>query len=297
MGRKRCRTAGVTLPESDLPPRKKSTIIDSPRRARILADIESLQGQVSQQEIFRRHGVSQRSGQRIVASNDARACNGRSNPRKRLLSGQDLAAIETFENASSHDGTPGHFRAAQHLGITQASKRTVQRRMAEYRHSSSAPSISRPKPSRPTTTATRQDLLQAAQAFCDAFAQQKPPKEILAHFSKSKDVRALEHGLQQLAPFLGRDFRGRSGLRQYFDLLSSNLTYDNMQFSNFVVDTEISKVSVRGEARFTWTSTDQSWDEVFTYVLEFDAHLKVKVYEIWADSGAAYLASKGLLNQ
>lgn len=297
MGRKRCRTAGVTLPESDLPPRKKRTVIDSPRKARILADIESLQGQVSQQEIFRRHGVSPSAGARILASNDARVSKGHAKPRKRLLSGQDLAAIETFENASSHDATPGHFRAAQHLGITQASKRTIQRRMAEYRRSPNVSSISRPEMSRPTTSTTRQDLLQAAQAFCDAFAQQKPPKEILAHFSKSKDVLALEHGLQQLAPFLGREFRGRSGLRQYFDLLASNLTYDNMQFSNFVVDTEVSKVSVRGEARFTWTSTDQSWDEVFTYVLEFDAHLKVKVYEIWADSGAAYLASKGLLNQ
>lgn len=148
-----------------------------------------------------------------------------------------------------------------------------------------------------TMTASRQHLLQAARSFCDAFAQKKPPEEILSHFSKSDHVLALEHGLPQLAPFLGREFRGQDGLKHYFDLLSSNLTYENMQFSNFVVDPETSKVSVRGEARFTWTSTGQAWDEVFTYVLELDGHHKVKVYEVWADSGAAYLASKGLLNQ
>lgn len=144
---------------------------------------------------------------------------------------------------------------------------------------------------------TRQHLLVAAQAFCDAFAEQKPLKEILSHFANSNDdVVAIEHGLQQLAPFLGREFRGHDGLTLYFELLSSTLRYENMRFSNFVVDAETSKVSVRGEARFTWTSTAQAWDEVFTYVLEFDDHNKVKVYEIWADSGAAYLASKGLLD-
>ena len=143
--------------------------------------------------------------------------------------------------------------------------------------------------------ASRQDLLSAAQAFCDAFAQQKSPKEIFSHFSNSDDVMALEHGLPLLAPFLGREFRGRHGLEQYFELLSSTLTYEDMRFSDFVVDPQTSKVSVTGVAHFTWTSTGQGWDEVFTYVLEFDDQIKVMVYEIWADSGAAYLASKGQL--
>ncbi len=144
---------------------------------------------------------------------------------------------------------------------------------------------------------SRQDLLSAAQAFCNTFAEQKPPEEIFSHFSSAKDVLAVEHGLPQLAPFLGREFRGQDGIREYFQLLSSNLKYENMHFGNFVVDAEVSKVSCRGQARFTWTSTGQGWDEVFTYVLEFDQDNKVKVYEIWADSGAAYLASKGQLEQ
>jgi len=141
----------------------------------------------------------------------------------------------------------------------------------------------------------REQLLAAATSFCEAFAQQKPLADISNHFSASDDVLALEHGLPQLAPFLGREFRGRSGLQEYFSILSSTLSYEKMRFSNFVVDPEVSKVSVRGEARFTWTSTGQGWDEVFTYVLEFDDENKVKVYEIWADSGAAYLASHGEL--
>ena len=143
----------------------------------------------------------------------------------------------------------------------------------------------------------RQKLLTAAEAFCNSFAQKEAPEKIFSHFSEADDVLALEHGLPELAPFLGRAFRGHEGLEEYFSLLSSHLSYDHMRFSNYVVDAEDKKVSVRGEAKFTWTSTSQSWDEVFTYALQFDDDLKVKVYEIWADSGAAYLASKGALNE
>ena len=141
----------------------------------------------------------------------------------------------------------------------------------------------------------RQKVLAAAEAFCDAFAEKQPLEEVLGHFSD--DAQAFEHGLPQLAPFLGRAFKGREGLQEYFGLLSSTLSYDNMTFRNYVVDIELCKVSVTGEATFTWTSTGQSWDEVFTYVLQLDDDLKVKVYEIWADSGAAYLARKGELNK
>ena len=142
----------------------------------------------------------------------------------------------------------------------------------------------------------RTALLHAARGFCDAFSAAAPPDEILGHFSRADaDVLVLEHGLPQLAPFLGRAFRGREGVRAYLDLLAGCLRYENMRFGNFIVDAEERKVSVRGGARFTWAETGQSWDEVFTYVLAFDDDAKVKSYEIWADSGAAYLASRGLL--
>jgi len=68
-----------------------------------------------------------------------------------------------------------------------------------------------------------------------------------------------------------------------------------MSFSNYVVDAIENKVSVRGDATFTWRATGQSWDEVFTYVLAFDADCRLIKYEIWANSGAAYLASQGKL--
>lgn len=68
-----------------------------------------------------------------------------------------------------------------------------------------------------------------------------------------------------------------------------------MHFSDYIVDAEVGKVSVRGVARFTWKSNGQSWNDMFTYVLSFDGEGKVVTCEIWADSGAAFLASRGWL--
>ena len=144
----------------------------------------------------------------------------------------------------------------------------------------------------------RSTLLHAAQSFTNSFATHSPPSTILSHFSTSdsSSIFVYECGLPQLAPFLGRPFHGLPGATQYFDLIGQCLSYTDMSFSNFLVDPSTLQVSVRGKARFTWTETGQGWDEVFTYVLGFDKELKVVMYEIWADSGAAYLARKGLLD-
>ncbi|OTA52636.1 hypothetical protein K449DRAFT_402443 [Hypoxylon sp. EC38] len=143
----------------------------------------------------------------------------------------------------------------------------------------------------------RTELLEAATAFCDSFAQKKPLDEILSHFSSSDNIVAYEHGLPELAPFLGREFRGREGVQEYFETVSSCLSYENMRFADYIVDAVENRVAVRGTAKFMWTANGESWDEVFAYALKFDDERKVVSYEIWADSGAAYLASKGQLKE
>lgn len=141
----------------------------------------------------------------------------------------------------------------------------------------------------------RDNLQKAAEAFCNAFATQADLDTILSFFSTQFEITAHENGLERLAPFLGRTFTGKSGVKEYFGLLQGYLTYENMVFKNYIVDASANKVSVRGEAKFTWVDTKQSWDEVFTYQLAFDTDGKVISYDVWADSGAAYLAGKGLL--
>ncbi|KAI1742204.1 hypothetical protein F4680DRAFT_413217 [Xylaria scruposa] len=161
-------------------------------------------------------------------------------------------------------------------------------------------------------TLTRADLLGVARAFCDSFAQKKSLDEILSHFATTgggDEVVVHEHGLPQLAPFLGRDFCGVDGAREYFETVAKYLRYEDMQFVEFVVDTGgqdetgdryeegVGKVAVRGKARFTWNETNQSWDETFVYVLRFDEGGDLVRYEVWADSGAAYLARRGELGK
>lgn len=71
---------------------------------------------------------------------------------------------------------------------------------------------------------------------------------------------------------------------------------DDAGRGGWVVDAAARKVSVKGSAEFTWTATGESWREVFAYVLTFDADRKapkVRTYEVWADTGAAWLASRG----
>jgi len=51
----------------------------------------------------------------------------------------------------------------------------------------------------------RQQLIYAAQSFIQALAEKKPPDVIFSFFSEYILIR--EYGLQQLAPFLGREYR------------------------------------------------------------------------------------------
>ncbi|KAI1822332.1 hypothetical protein F4861DRAFT_541106 [Xylaria intraflava] len=144
---------------------------------------------------------------------------------------------------------------------------------------------------------SRGELLAAARGFCDSFARKEPIEAILSHFSSpsssageagagsgtastagDREILVREHGLPQLAPFLGRDFRGLEGAREYFETVGACLDYEDMRFVEFLVDDDAcgpesdgGKVAVRGQARFTWIETGLDWDETFVYVLLFDA--------------------------
>jgi hypothetical protein len=143
---------------------------------------------------------------------------------------------------------------------------------------------------------SRKELLVSARQFCEAFSRKEDITTLLSHFSATHQTSVIEHGEPSLAPFLGRTFSGVSGVQKYFETISSLLSYENMMFSEFVVDAEARKVALKGKALFTWTSTGESWNETFAYMLDFDEEGKVAEYQIWADSGAAYLAKIGKLN-
>ncbi|KAJ2915033.1 hypothetical protein MD484_g5403, partial [Candolleomyces efflorescens] len=141
-------------------------------------------------------------------------------------------------------------------------------------------------------TSTRSQLLEAAITFCTSFSRGKDVESILALFSTNHPVSAIEHGDPSLAPFLGRTFEGKSGIKRYFEVIGSLLSYENISFGEYVVDVEERKVAVKGKGTFTWVETGKAWDETFAYVLDFDEDAKLTRYQIWSDTGSAYLASK-----
>lgn len=76
---------------------------------------------------------------------------------------------------------------------------------------------------------------------------------------------------------------------------------------DWLVDDSCMAVSLRGTATFTAKATNQAWDETFIYRIalardqsedpEKNGRLLVWEYQVWADSGAAYLARLGRLGE
>lgn len=84
----------------------------------------------------------------------------------------------------------------------------------------------------------REKLHRAAKALCEDFAAKKDVETLLSHFSKTYDCTAIEHGEQALAPFLGRPYKHIAGVKAYFLQLAELLTYEDMRFSEWIVDTQ-----------------------------------------------------------
>ncbi|KAL4897591.1 hypothetical protein BDV59DRAFT_197874 [Aspergillus ambiguus] len=157
-------------------------------------------------------------------------------------------------------------------------------------------------------------LKQRISSLCSDFSSGSPLPTLLSHFTTDPAPSAIEHGAREIAPFLGREFTGRSGLTEYFRTVADLLTIEWMHFDPpdtwtiHISPGGAATVWLRGRARFAWKTTQQAWNETFAYRLEAvpvpvaadgnnndDDDWKVRRYEVWADTGAAYLASKGLL--
>ena len=176
-----------------------------------------------------------------------------------------------------------------------------------------------------SSNSSREELLRSTKELCNVFANHGTIEEIISCFSSksrsnnnkndddgdgddnnddndndndndntSSPIRIFEHGLPELAPFIGRSFYGIQGITDYFTIISNTLEYENMYFYDYTVDIETKVVSVRGKAKFIWKSTKKYWNEIFIYRIQLDNEYKILIYEVWADTGAAYLASQSI---
>ncbi|KAL3475066.1 hypothetical protein BJX99DRAFT_167960 [Aspergillus californicus] len=156
------------------------------------------------------------------------------------------------------------------------------------------------------TPITRETLTTATKSLCTAFSTSAQLETVLETFTHNPAPQIHEHGLQCLAPFLGRTFTGRDGARDYFTRLNECLGIKEMVFDDekeWVVDERCMAVNLRGRAKFSAKGSGEEWEEVFAYRISLaeqadgrsKGEVKVQGYEVWADTGAAYLAMRGML--
>jgi transposase len=128
-----CRERQNSYSLSPISPKSPKRIVDTVRRTRLLRDAKHTAGKIPRTELFKQHGISIRTGYRILREGTSRRSQALSNRgRKRLLQPQHLEAIETVENSSFRFASSTHYAVACLISITQASERTVQRNMAEF---------------------------------------------------------------------------------------------------------------------------------------------------------------------
>ena len=150
----------------------------------------------------------------------------------------------------------------------------------------------------------RESLIQPVRSLLSALNRGEPHLE--KYFVGDPQPEIYEHGLSLFAPFMGRIFTGVDGIRKYFALLNELLVFQETTFEDeksWIVDTETMAVFLRGQCRFLWKDTSQTWAETFCYRIaiqedlsDWTRALKVKQYYVWGDTGALYLASLGKLD-
>lgn len=115
----------------------------------------------------------------------------------------------------------------------------------------------------------RTTLITPVQSLLNALQATPPsPSQLQQTFTTTPLPLIHEHGLPQLAPFLGRSFTGQDGVARYFQLLGDDVEIAALDFEPeemWCVDDVAMAVCLRGSGRFRWKRTDQAWDETFVY--------------------------------
>ncbi|KAF7507088.1 hypothetical protein GJ744_010901 [Endocarpon pusillum] len=131
--RKNCREADSSIPVPTEPPREPNTIVDTPRRTRLLCAAQSTAGKVPQKKLFESLSIPQSTGYRILKSESTRRGDGVHNRgRKRVLEPYQCEAIKAVEDASFRAASSSHYVIARSIGLAQGSERSIQRNMAEF---------------------------------------------------------------------------------------------------------------------------------------------------------------------
>jgi hypothetical protein len=131
--RRTCRKPDPVINLSPKSPRKANTMVDTPRRVRLLHDAHSTAGKMTRKELFKLHNMAEATGYRILKSKMARRSERIHNRgQKAVLAPHERDAIETVENANFRFKTASHLANASALGLAHGSERAIQQNMLKH---------------------------------------------------------------------------------------------------------------------------------------------------------------------
>jgi hypothetical protein len=131
--RKTCRTPDSSISITSSSPRKAQTIVDTPRRVRLLYDAEATAGKLPRTQLFKAHEISKATGYRILKSKTPRRSDRVHNRgRKSVLASYEREAIETVENSSFRFGIASHYAVTSSIGLANGSERAIRSNMAKH---------------------------------------------------------------------------------------------------------------------------------------------------------------------
>jgi len=122
---------------------------------------------------------------------------------------------------------------------------------------------------------SEKSLLDASNAFFNAFAASKPPTNMLGYFSISTPV-VLQHAPAGCPQTPMSRHVGSNAIRSYLDLLATHWIRSDVCLRNPPQADEVTRrVVLPGSATWSWRKSGRKWTEDFIWTLDFDEGLKI----------------------
>jgi hypothetical protein len=114
-------------------PRQALTVVNTPRRARLIYDAQTTAGKLPRKALFKAHGVAEATSYHIIKSNLMRRSERiRNRGRKLILAPYQCNAIKAVKDSSFRYAATSYYAIARAIGLGEGSERAIQQNMHNY---------------------------------------------------------------------------------------------------------------------------------------------------------------------
>jgi hypothetical protein len=124
--RKTCRIPDTSICLSPTASRHSNTIVDTPRRVRLLRDAHFTAGKLPRKELFKKHNVAEATNYHILKSNLSRRSHHVHNRgQKPVLTLHERDTIKTVEDASFLFASRSYYANTSAISLANGSERAI----------------------------------------------------------------------------------------------------------------------------------------------------------------------------